>query len=148
MPFAAAGQLPAGENTPTRLVLFAAVRTVTHYELPFLGKLRRLLRHENDELTLRWLTKQFAEMAAREIAESDTGSDPAVSLARSVVAATTMAWKVRAVAQGAQAMAPSDEAWELFAMIATVVFHRSLAENDTLALLEFIESMAGQISEL
>lgn len=144
--------LAAGENSPSVLVLYAAVRTAVRYELPCQGRLRRLVRQENNRQVLRAVTNEFALLAAAEVAQvapaatEDYG--PSISLARHAVAATTMVWKVRAVAQGVQAQAPSDEVWELFAMIATVVYHRARADNTLMRLVEFIDSVAGEISEL
>lgn len=152
MPITPTGDLDAGENSPSRLVLVAAIKTAEQYELPQRGKLRQLVRRF-DELAVRRLAKDYAAMAKQELTESDIARrmedyDVAVGLARSVVAATTLVWKVRQVAQGAQSVAPSSEVWELFAMITTVVYGRAREKNDTLGLVTFVDELTMQISDL
>lgn len=155
MPVTDADQMP-GENSPTELILFAAIRMAEQYHLPAQGRLRRLVRHPDDELSLRKLSKEYGRLALTDILHGDVAKhaaddhdyDPPIALARSVVAATSMVWKIRVAAQGMLTVAPSMEVWELYALIATVVYNRARAEGDTLALTEFVDDLARQITDL
>jgi hypothetical protein len=152
----AADALPPGENSPSKLVLFAAIQMVQQYNLPGVGRLRTLVRHPEDELRLRKLSKEYGRLAISDILSggpaqdggADPDYDPAILLVRSVVAATTVVWKIREVAQGGLAASPSMEVWELFAMIATVAYDRARSQGQTLGMIEFVATLAQQIAEL
>ena len=152
MPSTARTRLPAGENSPTRLVLFGVARAIERFKLGTPDDSRTLLLHE-DEIRMRRTARQYIELAKDELGTSDAAQriedyDVAVGMARAVCAVTTLGWKIRSAAQGTATTAPSSEAWELLVMALTVAYVRAREANETYDLVTWVDELAVEISDL
>lgn len=145
--------LPDGENSPTRLVLFAALRLVERHDLPHVGRLRRLTVNQDDSQALMNLARAYLAAARHAVGEGTAlrdapGWDAGDVLVRDTVAATTIAHKIHAAACGVRAVAPSYEAWQVLAMVTLLVYVRDGDGNATHELIAYVNELAVEIAGL
>lgn len=132
-------------DTPTRLVLQAAARTVQRYHLPYRSDVDALVNEPGDQLGMRRATGWFATLAIEEMEKraerlAMTDLDVGILTMRAVFGATTLTWRVRELG------APAMDAWELLVMIISVVYGRARDNATTAELATWIGALATDLT--
>lgn len=149
---------PTGQNSPTTLVLTAAIRLAVGHDLTGQGRLRQLLRHP-DPTRLMQAARGYTAQARDALAAgddhrraTDPTTDPAHALADALalnaIAATTLALPLRDAATGTGDTAPTTEAWALLAAIVLRLYIDARQNNTLYPLATTITDLAAELRNL